>query len=187
VFHGNFDEPVAILLESGEVVCAAVSPDYEMIACGTAAGLLLLIALDRHTVAHSIDLNGFRPYAIQITAAWGFVVVFATRNSGTGAEHVVAVYSMNGRLIRRRLMQHPTRQWTSWAVDGFDYLLVGQQNGSIMFCEAFWLDFRDLMDLGPIEGVVAISYSQNQPGVVVVTAGGEVLLLPWRQDDGDNL
>jgi hypothetical protein len=120
--NGILKAPVyRIPLFHDEITCCNVNADFSLIASGTRDGFLVLSSLTRGANVRVIDLGGCRPYRVVITRGWEFVVIVATKLDGGRLEHVLSVYTTNGRCVRARLLHGPFAAWASWtSEDGFD-------------------------------------------------------------------
>jgi hypothetical protein len=162
-----------------EITCCAVSAGFGLIASGTRDGFLVLSSLERGSNSHVIDLGGRRPGAVLITKAWGFVVVWATKLEDGALGHSVSLYSPNGLLVRTAPLQDPIAAWTTWSsTTGFDFLIVVTDQGRLLSCEAFFLDFAVIKGTRLTAPVVGIAYERTEAGLVVVCANGEMLFVP---------
>jgi hypothetical protein len=173
-------QPVfTIPLYRDEITCCAVSAGFGFIASGTRDSFLVLSSLEKGSNSHVIDLGGRRPGAVLITKAWGFVVVCATHLDDGVLYHSISVYSPNGVLVRTSQMQEPITAWTTWSsTSGFDFLIVATEQGRLLTCEVFFLDFAGIKGTRVAAPIVGIAYERIEAGVVVVCANGEMLFVP---------
>jgi hypothetical protein len=170
---------ISIPLYRDEIVCVAVSASFQLVVSGTRDGFLILSSLNRGSTVRVVDLCGCRPYALLITDSWGFIGVCMTRLVSATIEHIVAVFSVNGEMIRSRQIPRAVAAWDSWADSkGFDRIVFATERGRMMSCEAFWLDFADAGDFVARAGVVAIRFAREGGGAVVVCADGRVAFVP---------
>jgi hypothetical protein len=171
----------SIPLYRDQIVCVSVSSTFQLVASGTRDGFLILSSLNRASTVRVVDLSGCRPYALLITESWGFVVVCMTRLNAGAIEHVMAVFSVNGELIRSRQIPRAVTAWTSWSdADGFDRIVFATEKGKIASCEAFWLDFGDTEEFMARGKVIAIACARGEGGAVVACADGKVGFVPFK-------
>jgi hypothetical protein len=168
-----------IPLYRDEITCCTVSAGFGLVASGTRDGFLVLSSLERGSSSHVIDLGGRRPGSVLITKSWGFVVVCATKLEDGVLGHSISVYSPNGALVRTAPLQDPVSAWTTWSsTTGFDFLIVATEQGRLLTCEVFFLDFAAIKGTRLAAPVVGIAYERMEAGLVVVCANGEMLFVP---------
>jgi WD40 repeat protein len=169
---------LSIPLYRDEILCCAVNSDFGVIASGTRDGFMILSAFPKGSTTQIIDLEGCRPVSLLITDGWGFVVVFMKKITKGELQHFVAVYSVNGFFLRKKLVG-AISAWTSYcAPDGFDHLVWASDTGKLMSCEAFYLDVTPILGAKVDSAVVALRYARTEMGVVAVCRTGEALFFP---------
>jgi hypothetical protein len=165
------------------ITCCSVNAGFGLIASGTRDGFLVLSSLDKGSNIQVIDLGGRRPYAVLITKAWGFVVVCETRLDNGILEYSISVYSPNGAFARRQTMQDSVSAWTSFSSGpGFDYLVVATEQGKLLYCEVFFLDFAPVKVARLASPIVGVSYPAAGLGLLLVCANAEMVLIPLVVD-----
>jgi hypothetical protein len=164
------------------VTCLAVSADFGMIATGTRDGFLVLSSLNRGTSVAVVDLKGWRPYDVLVTKEWGFVVVCSSRLERGRLEHRIAVYTVNGEVVRTAQLEGKVAVAATWgSAAGFDYMIVAEE-GKFRYCEVFYLEFVQVKGYEWSAPIVALRYQPKELGVVVVHESGTLVWLPLVVD-----
>jgi hypothetical protein len=116
-----------------------------------------------------------------VTESFGFIIVFATKiEKGS----TVFLFNVNGVLLRKVTVEHIATAWTSWVHDGFDFLLVAWDNGSLAVCEAFYLDFVEIERFrASATTIIAVRHLPDELGIVALSAAGTITFLPYKYGD----
>ena len=169
----------SIPLYRDSIMCCAISESFKIIVAGTRDGFLILSSINRGISDLVISLNNKRPISMLITSGWGFIVVYLTELNNGKICHFIAVYNVNGNLIKIRQIPQAITAWTTWkSKSDFDYVMFSSENGRIFYFEAFYLDVEEL----PIRAsstVVNIYYSPEDNDVVAVLSNGTILYAPF--------
>ncbi|EAX99005.1 Beige/BEACH domain containing protein [Trichomonas vaginalis G3] len=169
----------SIPLYRDSVMCVSISRSFGLAACGTRDGFLFFISLSRGTSFATVDLGEqSRPCKILVTHQWGFVVVYMTVLQKGILNHVIAVYSPNGNLIRQRSIASAISSWSCYkSNDGFDYIIAADDKGRIYKFEAFYLNIDEQIYRCSCE-VPFVTYLPEQGGVLAVTVDGRIIFAP---------
>jgi WD40 repeat protein len=166
---------------SNSIECVAVSANYLVIICGTRDGTVLFCSLTDRSIVHSVELGqGATPVSIMITQGWGFVVVYFTRiDEGKQTFHL-AVYSINGDLIRQKELSSEVVAWNEYkASDGFDFMVMADVKGNLFWFETFFLQIGKGVNVGTGK-IAALDFSHEDRAAVVLTAEGKLILVPMN-------
>jgi hypothetical protein len=161
-----------------EIVCSAVSAKFDLAVVGARESTLFLISPLHRTITRVIDMGPFNPVLIQITKAWGFIVVYEMEIETR--VHFMELFTVNGDLIRKVKLSFEIDCWSAWSATGFDYLVIAPKNGRIRVCEVFYLVFH-LLSEAP-GGTRAIFYSPVNEVIYINQEDGQILLIPYRVD-----
>jgi hypothetical protein len=146
------------------VVCMYASAAYNTVVVGTRGGRLVFYGLHGGRFVNAVELGGAVPLKVIVTPAFGFVVV---------ASHgKIAVFTVNGTLIRERDFVHSVDEWCTFANGrGFDFVLLSTAEGKVLVLEAFTLrESPTLFQTQP--AVAALAYDGGRRGFVVATPDG---------------
>jgi WD40 repeat protein len=175
----DFEAPRRTPSFRGEIVCAAASPEFHMVAAAASDGAVLLVTTETGVLGRVLALEGI-PRKVLVTHEWGFVVVYMTHVSQGELEHMVLVYSVNGDFVRAKRIEEGIVAWVTWASeDGFDFLIIADECGRISICEVFYLDFGEPIEV--CSQVVAIFQPKMDNVYVVVCRSGTVMLRPLQE------
>jgi hypothetical protein len=176
----NFDGTVSsIVLYHGEITCCAISRGFDLIGAGTKEGLLFLISMKRLAPFEVISLDGCSPDLVLITDVWGFVVVSAIGQGIMQEDTVLFVYNVNGMRIREKVLPKGLSAWTTWnSISGFDFLVMVCSDGSIVYCDAFLLDFTGHGQVTCGTGLLSVKFMADEQSVVMISGTGEFTVLP---------
>jgi hypothetical protein len=174
--RGQYKFSIPIFTSS--VRCLTVSDSFRLVVCGTRDGSLVLCALNSGIVTRTVTVAGRRPIRILITPGWGFILVYFREISDGLLRHFLALYTVNGDLVREIEIDASVAVWSGWRDEsGFDWVALALENGACHVFEAFWLA------LGPAlfdtrKAVVGIGFSCDLHAGVVALADGQALFIP---------
>jgi hypothetical protein len=162
------------------VQCCAISLDFHAIVCGTKDGYLLFCSLTNGAVIRAIQVEMGSPVSILITKGWGFVLVEFTRIHRNGLTHHLALYSINGDFIRSCNLNNAITAWIAVKTsDGFDFVVLGDEDGNLHYFEAFYLELGPPFP-GEKERAVALGFIEPSGIVIAVTQDGTLLFRPVK-------
>jgi hypothetical protein len=162
---------------ASSIACCGINQGFHSVIFGTRDGSLLFCSLNTGSVIRFVSTNGARPRAILMTPFWGFVLVYFTKIVDGKLEHNIALYSVNGDLIR--IISHPVAivQWTSFAsTDGFDFVVMADSTGKCFLFEAFFLEVKEAFFQSPAK-VVSLSFCVSESAAVIVTEMGTLAIV----------
>jgi hypothetical protein len=153
-----------------EYICAlAVSHKFQTIAIGTFDGCIALSSLADGSLRRSFDA-GEAPRRIVITDGWGFIIV------DTG--YTFSLFSINGRPIRHVKIGCSVTEIITWTCErGCDFVAIATENKQVHVFEAFYLRVDESIYNAP-DKVMAMRYIVRSRALALVTASGDVILLP---------
>lgn len=155
------------------VECVAVSHHFSAVACGCRDGCVLIYELTNGQKIREINLRGLVAKRVLISEAWGFVLVYAARENGTGC---FDIYSINGDFIRRRPVSFRVSCWTVFqSNDGFDYVIVADKQGKVYLFEAFYLDISAPVYESSAE-VTSLFYLLGARCILAITDGAALVI-----------
>jgi WD40 repeat protein len=96
---GRLLERFSIPTYRSAVVCGCVSPEFSVVVSGTSDGALVVGLLADGSTVRVVRLT-FVPARIAVTPAWGFIVVHGAEAVSGRPRGVIAVYTINGQLVR---------------------------------------------------------------------------------------
>ena len=160
------------------IECCALSSSYHSFVGGTREGSLLTCSTTRGSITRIIELEKYRPKAILITDAWGFIVVYMTEIDGGKLKHLIAVYSINGELLKKKEIPKGITAWMSYSsVSGFDYVIFADEESNIYHFEAFYLEISKISFLTE-KRIVKLAYKVEEQIIVAITIDGYLLFIP---------
>ena len=109
---------------------------------------------------------------IFITNGWGFIVAQTLNN--------IYLFNINGFQIKSIPNPNPNIiKWCHWKSEkGFDYIGVIRRDGSIVACEAFYLNFSD--PISYITGTpVSMEYCNEIRSFIVITSNRNISIIPY--------
>ena len=115
---------------------------------------------------------------ITMSDGWGFIVVYATKLERGKLSHVIMLFSVNGDLIRRTMVDSPVSCWKCWtSKKSFDYLVMADEKGRIFCFEVFYLKIAE-----PVfkchAAVSSVDFATDLKSVVAVTKQGKIWFIP---------
>jgi hypothetical protein len=124
----------------------------------------------------------FVPARVAVTPGWGFIVVYGTELVAGKPRGAIAVYTINGLLVRSLPFRPAVEDWTAWASErGFDFMAVAADRGKLWLFEVFWLDVGAPAYRCGVE-VVSLEFSCRAQVVVAVTADGALHMVPFAAE-----
>jgi hypothetical protein len=160
------------------VTCCCVNREFFVAVIGTDNCSLVVNSLNKGSIVAVIDLEGAKPCLVGVTDGWGFIVTYAERVAKGKLEHLVFVFNINGLLVRKLPISFQITHLCTWTGDdGFDYMVVADENGKIMVTEVFCCDFGD--GLYRCRGTVILLQDVKEIAcAVVVASDGRILFIP---------
>jgi hypothetical protein len=178
---GRLMERFSIPTYRSAVVCSCISPEFGVVVSGTSDGALVVGTLADGSTVRVVRLP-FVPVRVAVTPAWGFVVVHGTEVVGGRPRGVIAVYTINGLLVRSVAFRPAVECWTVWASErGFDFMVIAADRGKLWVFEVFWLDLGMPAYRCGAE-VVALEFSRRANVVVAVSSDGALHIVPFTAD-----
>lgn len=168
-----------IPLYRDSITCVSLSKSFGLAAAGTRDGFLFFISLSRGTIFATVDLgDSSRPLKMLVTHHWGFVLVYMTELQKGQLNHVIALYSPNGNMIRKRSIASAISSWSCFKTpSGFDYVVAADDKGRIYKFEAFYLNIDEHIYRCSCE-VPFVEYLPEQGGIIAVTTDGRIIFAP---------
>jgi hypothetical protein len=167
---------------TSSISCCAVSAGFHSVVIGTRDGSLLFCSLNSGSVVKSVALDGRRPLQILVTPSWGFVIVYMTRIASGKIDHILALYSVNGDVIRSVTVPRAVRTWSAFtSADGFDFVLMADAAGACFVFEAFFLRIGEEF-FKCAASVVSMSFLIAEATAVLALEDGTVVFAPVASD-----
>jgi WD40 repeat protein len=160
------------------VKCVAVNSNHRALVCGTCDETILFCSLLDGEIIRVVKVEGYRPILLMITSGWGFVVTYLTKLENGKLTHHLALYSINGDLIRTKEIKFPVIAWNcTKSSDGFDYVFLADDCVNFYCFEAFYLNI-DQRFYGTNDVVMATHFIYDDSTAIAVTREGRVLFVP---------
>jgi hypothetical protein len=162
------------------VQCCAISVRFQLIVCGNGDGSLLFCSLNRGFVTRVVPMPDAEPILVLVTKGWGFVCVYFRKLTGGVAKHFLALFTVNGELIRQVEIPSAVSAWHTFAdQNGFDFLAIAARDLTCYVFEAFYLNLGQEFCIA--KGVVVgISYIKDPSVLVTVGASGSITFHPLQ-------
>ena len=162
------------------ICCCSISDTFGIVICGTNSGKIVICSLSEGKIINILKLEGkIKPKKILITPSWGFILVHATGNESWNGINSIFLYTINGKLIRSKTNVQNISCWSSFTSnDGFDYIILSEENGKLFIFEAYYLEFtqpfhRCYCDL------VDIRYYFKYFLAIAVRKDGQISFIPY--------
>ena len=169
------------------VVCVAVSQAFRVCVSGTRNGTIFVRSTTSMSTVRTINLGNNVPELVLITPAWGFIIVYSTRNEAGRAHMYLSLYTINGEeIIGLKEISCQIACWTSFVSrDGFDFVIFGDKAGKLYMFEAFYMDigapFHDCWSK-----VLDIKYVDSEK--IITTLTKDILwVIPFPECDHINV
>ena len=105
-----------------------------------------------------------------------------TVNKNGSIQHVLILLSPNGEILAERDIPHAVKAWNSVSTkEGFDFIVMVDEEGSFFVFEAYYLDF-DKKFFATQQKIVYINIIVEDNLVCAVTETGKVILVPIQLD-----
>ena len=174
----------SIQLYRDAVNTCAVSQTFNIIACGTREGSLIICSITKGSITKAVNLSNTEndihiiPKRIIITKSWGFIVVYCDEIVFGTLKHSVNIFTVNGDLIRKSEINIEIDYMSSFtSYSGFDYIIYATKVGHVFFDEAIYLKPAQ-----PIyscrSGVVSTHFSKDTSTLVIISREGQIHFLP---------
>jgi hypothetical protein len=179
IYDGDLNRKIRSMTSFGGVIhCCAVSRPFLVVVIGTKEGSLIVGSLAKEETVCVLTLDGARPYLVEVTDCWGFIVTYAQRVASGKLEHFLFVFNINGQLLRKREIEFGITTWFSWtSVHGFDFMVAADDAGKLFSFEVFYCDIGSRIYRCGAH-VVLLSYEKAIASAVAVTAQGRVIFVP---------
>lgn len=146
LYHQNkFKYTLQTFMKS--ITCLSMNFGFRQVVCGTSDNSLLFCSISSNylSIFRVVELDdGFQPIKIIITNSWGFVVVYLTKMNERKLSHYLALYSINGDLIKRVEISIQIQQLETYSTnDGFDFIVARDDAFNLYSFEAFYLDLKN--------------------------------------------
>ena len=156
------------------IQCIDLSTAFDELVCVSKEGSMIMCSLSRGIITRVVETNEF-PLSVMITPSWGFVVMCSLTGKTGRYKGRLSLYTINGLFVRSVEISDPVACWTSYSRDGFDYILMADTKGKLFHFEAFYLSVgRPCLRLGGTNAVVALTYSEKDSSLFVITSNGHV-------------
>lgn len=181
------------------IVCCFVWSPFDSMVCGTKDCSLLICSLSKGEIVYDIDvrsilkqkcenidcenepLDNISFKMILVTPSWGFILIYSEillKKDGK-VVHIVSLLNINGNYIRSVEFNFRIACWESFSsLDGFDYVLVSDENGKLYLFEAFYLNPSK-----PIyrcqRTIIHVKYLLESNIVVAISKEGTIFLVPY--------
>ena len=181
----NFQSISTIRLYRESVISCAVNQKFNLIACGTGDGILVLCTASTSSILKIINLDPksttkIIAEKILISPTWGFIVAYCSEISKGTVKYFISVYSLNGLFISKTKLQSSISNWYSWTSSkGFDYLAWSTENGIIYSAEIFYLKQSKFI-YNCRSKVISINYSNKSSTLLIVTKNCEAVFIPYE-------
>ena len=169
----------------GWVVCSAISATYKVHIAGTSDGILVLTSLATMEQLRVIDLEGRRPLFIDITPAWGFILVCGTSTENGRLVYYLTVYTLNGKKVTEAplLGKGPITQYTSFSSSrGFDYFAYISKT-KLFVCEVFFLAQYPVPDSFIFTNIEWLEYHSGIRSFLALSSNSKLHIVPYIPDD----
>jgi hypothetical protein len=160
------------------VRCCAIKIAFQLAVCGSRDGCLVFCSINRGMVTRTVSLNDNRPNLLLITHSWGFVCVCMTKLFEGELSHIIALYTVNGDLIREIKIEKEVITWSTAQHDGIDYIALALDDGRCYCFEAFYLVLGEPCYSSSIK-LVGIAYDPHLKVVAIVDKQGTLTFKTW--------
>ncbi|OHS97641.1 hypothetical protein TRFO_09350 [Tritrichomonas foetus] len=167
-------QPVLSFRDS--IKCICINPTFDSLICGTRDNWILFCSLNRGSVIRMVEVPG-RPQRIIVTDSMGFVAVTITKINEGHIQDSIILYDISGEYIATTIMNKRVTAMTCISsADGFDYLIISDDEGNIYSFEAFYMNINE-----PIykcnSQVIKIEYSKQESVIIIFCENGEVIFV----------
>jgi hypothetical protein len=142
----------------------------------------MINSLNKGATVRVLDLKGGRPSMVCVTPAWGFIVAYVTKLKGWKLWHILLVFNINGRRLRKIKLDCAISHWTCWASrKGFDYMAIMDERRKLFAFEVFYPNMTDSVYRAhcPVAGV---NYLLELGALAVITQDGQITFVPYVAD-----
>jgi hypothetical protein len=141
---------------------------------------VLFCSLNKGFVTNVVPLEERRPIMMIITKSWGFVIVCLRVVSESGVEYSLALFTVNGQLVRDVKIPARIVAWSCFVSDkGFDYMAIALETGPCFVFEAFYLKLGAACFESRAR-VLAIAVAEKLNMGAVVNAEGVMTFFPCK-------
>ena len=164
------------------ITCLSMNFGFREVVCGTSDNSLLFCSISSNylSIFRVVELeDGFKPIKIIITNSWGFVVVYLTKMNERKLNHYLALYSINGDLIKRVEIGIPIQQLETYSSnDGFDFIIARDDSFNLYSFEAFYLDIKNPF-YNCDSSLSSLLIIPDKCLAVQVTQEGKIIFIPY--------
>lgn len=199
----NLRSVATIQLYRSSVSACAVSETFNVLACGTVDGALVLYTKNAERIVKVVDISrcvqnpsksgggegtfcekktvaaSVVPKKIIVTPSWGFIVVFCNEIDLGALKRFICVFTINGEFVRKVDISFDIDFWTCWSsYSGFDYIVFASDSGHVYVNEVFYMNNVSQSLFNCRDRIVASYFSKQTSTLVLATSGGKVLFFP---------
>ncbi|OHT06288.1 hypothetical protein TRFO_25702 [Tritrichomonas foetus] len=166
------------------ITCISVSQVFNIVACGTTDGSLVICSASNGNLIRVIQLsknNELTPQKVLITSSWGFIVAYCTEIVSGVLKHLILVFSVNGTFVQKCELTTGSKidYWRSWTApsNGFDYLIYSNEAGHLFFVETFKVCQTHAI-YSCRSRIVGAHFSNDESILAVSTSDGKLAFIP---------
>jgi hypothetical protein len=119
------------------IMCNCLSKRFGIVVSGTDDRCLIIASIHNGSTIRVVKLDSI-PCKVVVTPNWGFIVVNGVDYVNGKPQYSLALFNVNGLLIRTVRFPHPVDMWTS--ATGFDFMLLSTERGSLSEFEIFFME-----------------------------------------------
>ena len=204
----NLRSVVTIQSYRSSVSACAVSQTFNILACGTLDGALIIYTKDAGKIIKVVDLTkfsnnikndiknknienltkrnfdvnfstgGVTPKKIIISPTWGFIVVFCDEIDLGVLKHFVCIFTINGQFIRKVDISIEIDYWACWASYSGFDYIVFVSETGHVFINEVFYMNNKQPLFNCRDRIVTSYFSKETSTLVLVTSGGNVIFIP---------
>ena len=179
----SFDNPIKVKYYRDSITCTASNATFDVVVNGTRDGALFITSLSTGKTIRVIDIGDVEVLCVNITPSWGFIVT----SYKVKEQYFIAVYTINGKLIRKKQVTGKITIIESWSSPrDFDFIAFVIEPRQLFVCEAFYLNFDSNNHLQfLLTNIVMVRYSIISSRLFIVSANGKFQAIECRMKDLD--
>lgn len=155
--------------------CSAISTTFRVVVVCSRDGGVAVHSLDNGFPTRIFELGQISPIAVQVSPAWGFIVNHFTRTYGGKIIHMISVHTINGIFVREKILPFNLDRFCLFKnPDGFDFIALVSDDGSVYVCELFTMEIGSVL-VKLNSKIIHMGYYYLSNCIVLATNKGRVV------------
>jgi len=155
-----------------------IKASFDLVAFSTTSSYIKFASIRHQSIINSVFVNDSQPKILQITQVWGFVLVYAEAFEGKAGTYGLYLFSVNGSLIKKTLIEKRIRYMCSGYRRSIDYIAILSEDNEIFLFEAFYIKVGSPLCKLP-KHYERIYFVGGQNIIIATSENGDIEVIPY--------